>query len=751
MGFRTKITIFLVASMVFVGAISSSLVYITYRTTLQKSIIQNIRFRAAGIMNMIDRSLQHRLAIVRIITSDPIIRSPDSTIVDITRKLLEYRNVTSSFISVSMFDIDGVRISDTSGLDIRRRRPETAPWLGSAKETLAIAVGKSSSLGQIVIYFAGPIKDNQGAVIGSIVARMPIERLYELTEQLTMYHGEMIHIDLVDQEGLLLYSNHNRKGVLSDTLHIREVDRSLADERMGSGIITRTGSADVIFVAVRERGYLDFRGNNWKLIARVSTITAFAPANVLRNRLIFLLFGIGLSVVLLGIYFVRQVTMPIKKLTEGAHLIGTGNYEHRIDVGSKDEIGALARSFNDMSENLRRSRNDIRAVVDNIVDGLITISERGIILSVNPAAQKIFRYSEAELVGRNVNILAAEPDRSAHNDYLENYLKSGTSKILNRMREVTGERRDGVTFPMELTITRIDTDSEMIILGIVRDITERKEMDRMKSEFVSTVSHELRTPLTSIRGALGMLQGGVAGELPPKAAKMIGIAAHNSDRLVRLINDILDMEKIESGKLVMNLEQIDLVPLVEAAIEDNRGYAQQFKVDFQFVSHPPHARVRGDADRLTQVVTNLLSNAVKFSPGEGKVWVEIAQIGDRIRVAVSDQGPGVSQEFQSLIFQKFAQADSSDTRQKGGTGLGLNISKAIVEKHGGTIGFDTEIGKGATFFFELPAWKEERTGPARVQVRIAAERGLICENNPDFAHLLTLLYRASRIPSRRSA
>jgi PAS domain S-box-containing protein len=239
-----------------------------------------------------------------------------------------------------------------------------------------------------------------------------------------------------------------------------------------------------------------------------------------------------------------------------------------------------------------------------------------------------------------------------------------------------------------------------------RDITERKAIDRMKNEFISVVSHELRTPLTSIRGALGLIAGGAVGDLPTKMRSMIDIALKNSERLIRLINDILDIEKIESGQMIFSMQPTNLHSLVLQAIDANRAYGDQYGITFRYDTAFDPAWIMADADRIIQVITNLLSNAAKFSPAGSVVHVMIAPLNQStIRLSVADQGPGIPDSFRHRIFQKFAQADSSSTRQQGGTGLGLSIAKAIIERHHGQIGFVSTIGSGTTFFVDLPEWR----------------------------------------------
>jgi len=248
-----------------------------------------------------------------------------------------------------------------------------------------------------------------------------------------------------------------------------------------------------------------------------------------------------------------------------------------------------------------------------------------------------------------------------------------------------------------------DSGQVVGIVGMSHDITVRQEIDRLKSEFITTVSHELRTPLTSIRGSLGLLAGGAAGEIPHSAMKMVDIAYKNSERLTRLVNDILDIERIEAGKLAFQLTSLDLTGLVEQVLEVNSGYGEQFGVTFVLTGRVAGARVQGDADRLTQVLTNLLSNAAKFSPTGGTVEVAVTRQEQLLRVSITDHGLGVPAAFRTRIFGKFAQADGSTSRQNGGAGLGLSIAKAIIERHGGRIDYTSTPKQGATFFVDLPA------------------------------------------------
>jgi signal transduction histidine kinase len=252
-------------------------------------------------------------------------------------------------------------------------------------------------------------------------------------------------------------------------------------------------------------------------------------------------------------------------------------------------------------------------------------------------------------------------------------------------------------------ITAVFLTVGFLLMCTERLLQMQKQMDKLQTEFISTVSHELRTPLTSIRGSLSLIEGGVVGVLPPQAQRLISIAHKNSLRLVNLVNDILDMEKLASGQLNLNLQALDLVSLLQQAIDANAAYGATYGVSYHLEIGVPVANVQADAARLMQVMANLLSNAAKFSASGSQVRVVMERQEAFWRVAVIDQGKGVPPEFRNRIFSRFAQADGSDSRNLDGAGLGLHITRVLVEKMAGSIGFESEPGKGSVFWFVLPA------------------------------------------------
>ena len=437
------------------------------------------------------------------------------------------------------------------------------------------------------------------------------------------------------------------------------------------------------------------------------------------RRLILLGAAIALAMAGIGVLVAYVVSRPLKGLMTAAKQIAEGKLD-AADL-AKDgqgaaigELGSALRIMKDAIEtrdaSLRKSEANLQAIVDNTIDGLITIDPRGTILRFNRGCEEIFGYTTAEAVGQNVSILMPQSEASRHDGYMERYLRTGEARFIGVRREVTGRHKNGRRIDLEVAIAEIKVAGEVLFSGIVRDITERKQIERIKSEFVSTVSHELRTPLTAMMGSLSLLRRGTLGDMSSKAAHMIDLAHDNGTRLVALINNILDIDKIETGEFEVKQRSVSLKLLIEQTAKQNAAYATQHAASILVEEIADDIIVDTDAERFHQVMGNLLTNAAKFSPKGGTIHIGAGMTEKMVRISVRDEGPGIPEEFRNRIFERFSQADSSDTREKGGTGLGLCIAKAIVERLGGAIGYETQIGAGTTFYFDLPA---HRADPAQ--------------------------------------
>ncbi len=367
---------------------------------------------------------------------------------------------------------------------------------------------------------------------------------------------------------------------------------------------------------------------------------------------------------------------------------------------------------------LASSAARLRTIIETAVDAIITFDKLGCIESVNHSASRIFGYQASELIGQNMKILMPSPYRKKDDGYHTKYHTIGERRVVGIGREVSAMHKDGTSFPADLSVSEYVIDGKKMYTGIIRDISGRKRLEKLKNEFISTVSHELRTPLTSIRGSLGLIAHGVTGILSARTQEYVDIALSNSERLVRLINNILDVEKMNSETIELQVQSLDLISVIKKAMVVNEAFVTAYHVKLSLIGDLPEKEmmVMADEDRLIQVLTNLISNAAKFSEERKLVELSVERIGDHIRVSVRDYGPGIPETFRRRIFQRFAQEDSSDTRKRGGTGLGLSISKALIEKMQGNIGFQSTVGSGSTFFFDLPQLPQSTTqDPVRAQ------------------------------------
>ena len=404
----------------------------------------------------------------------------------------------------------------------------------------------------------------------------------------------------------------------------------------------------------------------------------------------------------------KWIYTPITKLKDITSQFSENNYEVKLPAITSDEIGLLTSSIEHMRNKIHSTLEEItnkekmtRAILETAPDAIITMDNKGKIYSFNPGAEKIFGYSAYEVIGKKVNVLMQENIAIHHDQYISGF-NIAKSKAVGKNREMNGLKKDGSLFPIELTINASVIDGKELFTGVLRDVTERKKTEQIKSEFIATVSHELRTPLTAIKGSLDIITNGLDLKLPEQAKLMLDIACRNVERLLTLINDILDISKLESGEINFFLEEFDMAPFIQDAIELNQEYAREHHTSFECTYSHTDIHINADKDRLTQVMSNLLSNAAKYSPKDTPVEVFTSLKNGYVRVNVKDYGPGVPKEFQDKLFEKFTQSDSGDTRQVGGTGLGLNISQKIIEKLDGNMGFETIEGKKTTFYFELP-------------------------------------------------
>jgi PAS domain S-box-containing protein len=425
----------------------------------------------------------------------------------------------------------------------------------------------------------------------------------------------------------------------------------------------------------------------------------------------------------------RRISDPIVELARVARLVSQHkDYSVRANPrgpAEDDEIDQLMTGFNGMlaeieqrdsrlldakssaeklaESNARRARESA-LILNSGTDGILGINLDNRISFINPAAERMLGATLADLETKSIHaaIHHSHPDGTpwSETDCLRTIaMRNGESSA------TVGDvfwRPDGTSFPVEYSSTAMFDEQGKQLGAVVmfRDVTERRAIERLKNEFVSTVSHELRTPLTSIRGALGLLSSGLLGPLQEKGQRMLAIAVSNTDRLVRLINDILDLERIESGKVELLQTQVDATVVMQQALEGVQSMGDEAGVRLLLV--PATATLWGDSDRIIQTLTNLLGNAIKFSPRQTTVTLTGTTRGAEFVFCVADQGRGVPEEKLETIFDRFSQVDASDSRDKGGSGLGLAICQSIVNAHGGRIWAEKNEPAGSRFQFTIP-------------------------------------------------
>lgn len=426
-------------------------------------------------------------------------------------------------------------------------------------------------------------------------------------------------------------------------------------------------------------------------------------------------FNIGIAIAL-AYFFNKGTISRLHTVLDNTMRLGAGQKLNPMLEGT-DEIAEVDKVFHSMAYELKKaadkeralleqaiaSENRTRMIIDSMPVGLLILDGRGAIKIVNPATEKMLGFQSSELEHLRISDLLTDLGTQSPDEYTAQLFQKATGHIC----EKSARRRSGDEFPIQLTITGYESDAaslsgenQNLFLGIMLDLTERQEIMRLKREFVSIVSHELRTPVTSVRAFFSLLKAGAYGSLNDVGVNRLDSVDSNMERLIRLINDLLQAEKLDFSNLELEIADHTVEDVVTRSINEVKELADHNEVVLQ--ARVTDAPIQADRDRLIQVMVNLLSNAIKYSPRGGIVEIATRKNGRFMKVSVSDQGPGIPEEHLEAIFERFHQVSRADSKVKGGTGLGLAIARAIVTGHGGEISVESEKGKGSTFWFTLP-------------------------------------------------
>jgi len=424
------------------------------------------------------------------------------------------------------------------------------------------------------------------------------------------------------------------------------------------------------------------------------------------------------------------------------------------DVTERHRVEQLEAELRKRTEQLAEAEARIRSVVNNVINGVITIDERGVVESFNSAAERLFGYKDEEVVGQNVKILMGEPHHSKHDGYLANYKRTGQAKIIGIGREVEGRRKDGSTFSMDLGISEFLRGERHYFTAVVRDNTERNrladelrqvaadlsEADRRKDEFLATLAHELRNPLAPIRNGLQLIK--MAAGQAATVEQVRSMMERQITQMVRLVDDLMDVSRISRGKLELRKERVPLAAVLNSAVETSRPLIEQMGHELSVTLPKQPLIVDADMTRLAQVFLNLLNNAAKYGDRGGHIQLNVERQGSDVVVSVKDTGIGIAADQLPRIFEMFTQVDRSLEKSQGGLGIGLTLVRRLVEMHGGRVEARSEgAGKGSEFVVRLPlvieASKPQESGGVAEHPVKSSHRILVVDDNRDGADSLS--------------
>jgi PAS domain S-box-containing protein len=399
----------------------------------------------------------------------------------------------------------------------------------------------------------------------------------------------------------------------------------------------------------------------------------------------------------------KKIEIELRESKEELEIRVAERTHELIEVNKRLQLELNERQYTE--EALKNSQTRLAGVVEIADDAIISIDANQCITLFNQGAEKIFGFAASEVLGKPLNILLPSRFAQAHGQHITDFSQSqAQARKMGERREIYGKRKDGSEFPAEASISKLKLGKDTIYTVYLQDISERKEIERMKDEFVSVVSHELRTPLTSIHGSLGMLSSGLIKSESEQGKRLLQIATDSTERLVRLINDILDIERIESGKVEMEKQTCNVTDAINQAVNIMQPLADQAEVAISTTIASDY-RIWADCDRIVQTLTNLLSNAIKFSKAGDTVSLEVQQQDEEVLFSIKDTGRGIPKDKLETIFERFQQVDASDSRKQDGTGLGLAICKSIVQHHQGRIWVESVLNQGSIFYFTIPLCK----------------------------------------------
>jgi PAS domain S-box-containing protein len=694
----------------------------------------------------LDRGMFERYREVGLLSSQIAYAGAAATAADHAGLLARVQKSYRFYDWIGMTDLNGKVLASGSGL-LQGADVSARPWfrqglrggyVGDVHEALLLAKLLPGQPGELrrFVDVAFPYADASGKVQGVLGAHMSWKWASDVERSVVGSSSQSSLQTLIlsaEAEVFLGPPALLRKRVATESFRRAQLERN------GHALETWPDGTQYV-VGFSQTGALvkDYPGLGWVVMVRQSVDQAYAPVRELRRYIIGSGLALALVFSLFGYAVARKITRPLKELAASAAKMQEGDLLHITPGrGGYSEILALSDTLNVLVANLDGRRRQlehlnatlearvngrtlelteafgavqtsearIRAIIEAAQDAFIGVDREGRIIDWNSQAESMLGWARDQAIGRTLaELYLAEQFRPASNDAVQNFVDAGSQGALERRTERVVTDRNGRQVPVEMTTCVTGTEQQMSFSIFLRDITERKKVEQLKNDFVSIVSHELRTPLTSMRASLELLEEGVLGDLPPDMHELVVICSSNCRRLTRLVNDVLDVQKMDAGMMSIRPLEQPLLPLLEEAARTMAGAATV--AGARIVVDPgamPHLAAAIDFDRMMQVMTNLLSNAIKFSPVNGVVTLRIVPETGKVGICVCDQGPGVPVDQREHIFEPFVQLTNSQGQaQRHGTGLGLSISKRIVDDHRGALAISDAPGGGSVFTITLP-------------------------------------------------
>jgi len=667
------------------------------RVALQDSILELHTHLAQSLAEKIDDYIDDlRGKLSFIITSQKIAQMSWSEKRVVLKSLLE---TSEDFVTISIVDSKGEEI-----IKVYNPKLETKPRLINLKEDKLFLKALQGSPDISSLYY---VEDDPRLNVAYPL--MGEQVIYIVVTLNKLWHriystiiGRTGFAFLVNREGkIIAHPEKKRAKNFEDATQLAIVQEVLSGKTLGSKEFADERGVKMV------GAYAPVKRLGWGMIVQQAKDDAYISAiKMKQNAILWIIMSI-FGAALVGLLTARGLSRPILNLIVGAGKVAGGDFTHKVVVRTHDELLTLADTFNFMTQKLKEY-NDLQidriiaektkteAVIYSIADGIVMTDFSGRIALMNRQAREMLQVSGEEVLGKNLM------------DYI------GDDRIAQSLREIMDQKEKTVVREIDLSqgpyrkfiktgtnIVSTEKGKNLGVVTVLRDVTLEKEIEKMKEDFVHSITHDLKSPMTSVRGFVEVLLDGSAGEINEEQREFLKIIDVSSQKLLGMINNILDVAKLETGKMKLSLTEFDTKETVERVIKIMAPQAVKSGVNLSSQGFESFPKIRADSDLMERVIMNLVSNAIKFTPAEGRVDIIGQDLPDRIQVTVADTGQGIPADFLDKVFDKFQQVGMGGD-EKRGTGLGLTIAKYGVEAHLGKIGVESEIGKGSRFSFWLP-------------------------------------------------